>query len=51
MPRLLKNRQLLLDTIADRETRYKKSMTAIAQLNAIDAVTDRFTLMVNALFN
>jgi hypothetical protein len=51
MPRLLKNRQLLLDTIADRETRYQKAIAAIAQLNAIDAVTDRFKLIVDAAIN
>ena len=51
MPRLLNNRQLLLDTIADRKTQHQNAMTAVKQLNATDAVTDGFTLLINAMIN
>jgi hypothetical protein len=51
MPRLLKNRQLLLDTTSDRETQYQTAMAAVVQLNTIDAVTERFKMIVDAAIN
>jgi len=50
MPRLLANRQLFLSTTQDHKTQHQNLMSTIAQLDAIDAIKDRFKLMADHCF-